>query len=535
MKKLFKDVCFLLAVLCVVSIAISSVLFAQGVDSSMLRNPPPNSWPSYHGDYSGRRHSSLTQINRQNVGDLSLAWAFQTRQKASLKSSPLLVDGILYFTVPEKIWAVDARSGHLIWQYINPPTKGDHIGNRGVGMYKDWLYFLLPDGHLLSLNAKDGTVRWKIQVADESKGYWTTMAPLVVGDHVIVGVSGDFDNLPGYLISIDPETGKTQWQWYSTPPAGTPHSTTGGMTWITGTYDPKLNLIYWGTGNPTPVLNGSTRPGNDLYTCSIVAIDPDTGKLVWGFQVSPHDTHDWDSVEVPVLVDGDFNGRPRKMVMQAARNGYFVVLDRTNGKDLLTVPYGPVNWSLGVDKQGHPIPNPEKEPAPDGRLIAPDEGGVTNWRSPSFDPKTGLFIVDAHPSYSLYFAKPADGNYGWAGADYDLWGNSMIEAIDYKTGKIRWTREAGRNGDGAGVLTTDSGLTFTGDGYGNLLALDTRTGRTLWHTGTGAPMQSSPITYQLDGRQYVLTGSGSVLFAWTLPTHPKEARKARSASKPAGK
>ena len=520
--KFLKRAWFAAATISLASMIFSSALIAQGVDASMLRNPPRNSWPTYHGDYSGRRHSKLTQISRANVGNLALAWAFQTGQAATLKSSPLLVNGILYFTVPENVWAVDARSGHMIWHYMNPPTKGDHIGNRGVGMYKEWLYFLIPDGHLLCLDARNGHVLWKVEVADVSKGYWTTMAPLVVGDHVIVGVSGDFDNLSGYLRAIDPETGKTQWQWDATPPAGTPKKTTGGMTWMTGTYDPELNLIYWGTGNPTPVLNGSTRPGDNLYTCSIVAINPDTGKLAWAFQVSPHDTHDWDAVEIPVLVDGEFHGQPRKMVMQASRNGYFVVVDRTNGKNLLSVPYGPVNWSLGVDKNGNPIPNPAKEPAPDGRLIAPDEGGLTNYRSPSFDPQTGLFIVDAHPSYSLYFAKPADGNYGWAGADYGLWGKGVIEAIDYKTGKIRWSHPAGRRGDDAGVLTTDSGLTFTGDEYGNMLALETRTGKTLWHAGTGAPMQTSPITYELDGRQYIVTGSGSVLFAWALPLHSTE-------------
>lgn len=503
-------------------VMVPSALIAQGTDAAMLLHPPADSWPSYHGDYSGRRHSKLTQITRQNVNDLGLAWAFQTGQTATLKSSPLLVDGILYFTVPENIWAVDARSGHMIWHYTNPPTKGDHIGNRGVGMYKGWLYFMLPDDHLLSLNAKDGTVRWSIPVADLKKGYWTTMAPLVVGNHVIVGVSGDLDNLRGYLRSVDPETGKTQWEWDVTPPAGTPNTATGGMTWMTGTYDPDLNLIYWGTGNPTPVLNGSTRPGKNLYTCSIVALNPDTGKLAWAFQVSPHDTHDWDAVEIPVLVDGDFHGKPRKMLMQTSRNGLFFVLDRTNGKDLLTVPYGPVNWTLGIDKQGHPVPNPEKEPAPDGRLIAPDEGGLTNYRSPSFDPKTGLFIVDAHPSYSLYFAKPADGYYGWAGADYGLWGKGVIKAIDYKTGKIRWSHYVGPHGSGAGVLTTDSGIAFTGDALGNILALDTRNGKTLWHAGLETPMQTSPITYQLDGRQYVVTGSGGVMFAWALPESPVE-------------
>ena len=213
---------------------------------------------------------------------------------------------------------------------------------------------------------------------------------------------------------------------------------------MTGTYDPDLNLIYWGTGNPTPVLTGKTRPGDNLYTCSIVALNPDTGKLAWAFQVSPHDTHDWDAVETPVLVDADFGGQPRKMLMQTSRNGYFFVLDRTNGKNLLTVPYGPVNWALGVDKEGRPIPNPAKEPTPDGRLIAPDEAGLTNYRSPSFDPKTGLFIVSAHPSWSIYFAKPADGTYGWAGADYSVWSKEEIDAIDYQTGKIQMEPRGGR-------------------------------------------------------------------------------------------
>ncbi len=494
-----------------------AALVAQDLTPAQVLNPSPDSWPSYHGDYSAKRHSKLTQITPANVGDMTLAWAFQTNQNASIKASPLMVDGVLYFTVPDNVWAVDARSGHLLWRYTYPPNNSDHIGNRGVGMLKDSLYFMSPDGHLICLNAKDGKVRWKVAVADSKKGYWTTDAPLVIRNHVIVGVSGDMDNLQGYLQARDPETGDLQWQWDSTPPAGTPNGATGGMTWMTGSYDPELNLIYWGTGNPTPVLAGSTRPGDDLYSCSIVALNPDTGKLAWGFSASPHDTHDWDAVETLVLVDGDFHGQARKMVMQTSRNGYFFVLDRTNGKSLLTTPFGPVNWSLGVDKDGHPIPNPAKEPAQDGRIIAPDEGGMTNYRSPSFDPKTGLFIVDAHPSWSIYFTKPADGTYGWAGADYGIWGNGVLEAIDYQTGKFRWTHELGEGGASAGVLTTDSGLVFTGDANGNILALDTADGKTEWHAGTGANIQSSPMTYELDGRQYVVTGSGSVLFAWALP------------------
>jgi alcohol dehydrogenase (cytochrome c) len=483
-----------------------TILSAQSADT----------WPTYHGDYSGRRHSALTQITPRNVENLGLAWAFQTGQNAAIKASPLVVDGVLYITVPDNIWAIDTRSGQQVWHYTYPPNKGLHIGHRGVGMYKDWLFFLTPDDHLVSLNAKDGTVRWTVTVAEQTKGYWTTMAPLIVGNHVIVGVSGDFDNVRGFLRSIDPETGKTQWEWDSTPPPGTPNAPTGGMTWMTGTYDPALNLIYWGTGNPTPVLTGATRPGDDLYTCSIVALNPDNGKLAWAFQPSPHDTHDWDAAETPVLVDANFQGRPRKMLMQASRNGYFFVLDRTTGESLLSTPFGPVNWALGIDKRGQPIPNPAKEPAPDGRLIAPDEGGLTNYRSPSFDPKTGLFIVSAHPSWSIYFAKPADGAYGWAGADYGVWGKGVLEAIDYQTGKIRWSHELGPGGSGAGVLTTDSGLTFTGDAHGNVMALDTTDGKTLWHAGTGSHMETSPITYELDDRQYVVTSSGSVVFAWAL-------------------
>jgi alcohol dehydrogenase (cytochrome c) len=499
------------------SLAAASSLAAQGVDPAMLLNPPADSWPGYHGDYSGQRHSRLTRITPENVAQMGLAWAFQTGQAAPLKCSPLLVDGVLYITIPDHVWAVDARSGHQIWHYTYPANKGFHIGSRGVSMYKDWLYFMTPDAHLICLNASDGTVRWDVAVADSQKGYWTTMSPLIVRDHVIVGVSGDFDNLTGFLKSIDPETGKTQWRWDSTPPVGTANATSGGMTWMTGSYDPALNLIYWGTGNPTPVLTAKTRPGDNLYTCSIVALNPDTGKLAWAFQPSPHDTHDWDASETPVLVDASFGGKPRKMLMQASRNGYFFVVDRITGESLLTTTFGPVNWSLGVDAKGRPIPDPAKEPAPDGRLVAPDEAGMNNYRSPSFDAKTGLFIVNAHPSYAVYFTKPADGTYGWAGADYNLWGKGVLEAIDYQTGKIRWTHELGPGGAGAGVLSTDSGLIFTGDTSGNVLALRTTDGKTLWHAGAGGSMQSSPISYELDGRQYVVTSAGGVMFAWALP------------------
>lgn len=511
LKKWLAGISLVLCVLCA-----SHNSRAQDPGPSMLLHPGTDSWPNYHGDYTANRHSKLTDITPANVGKLGLAWAFQTNQPAVIKSSPLVVDGILYFTVPDNVWAVDARTGHMVWRYTYPPNQGSHIGNRGLGMSKGTLYFMTPDCFLVALNAKDGTLRWKVQVADYKLGYWTSVAPLVIGDHVLVGVSGDFDNLEGYLRSVDAETGKTQWQWNSTPPLGTPNATTGGMTWMTGSYDPALNLLYWGTGNPTPVLTGKTRPGDNEHTCSIVALNPDTGKLVWSFSASPHDTHDWDAAETLVLVDGDFHGKPRKMLLQSSRNGYFFVLDRTDGSSLLTTTFGPTNWSLGVDKLGRPIPDPEKEPTPDGRIIAPDEGGMTNYRSPSFDSKTGLFVVAAHPSWSIYFTKAADGTYGWAGADYGVWGKALLEAIDYRTGKIRWTHELGDGGSGAGVLTTDSGLAFTGDAAGNILAVDTADGKTRWHSGTGSQMQTSPITFELDSRQYVVTGSGNVMFAYAL-------------------
>jgi alcohol dehydrogenase (cytochrome c) len=495
----------------------ASTLFAQGTTPDMLLKPPKDSWPAYHGDYSGRRHSALTQINPQNVGGLTLAWAYQTGANAQIKASPILVDGVIYFSTPDNVYAVDARSGHQVWHYTYPPNKGFHIGSRGVSMYGEWLYFMTPDAHLVCLNAKDGTVRWNVAVADSQRGYWTSMSPLIVRNHVLVGVSGDFDNLTGFIKSVDPETGKTQWRWDSTPPSGTPNATTGGMTWMTGTYDPESDTVFWGTGNPTPVLNGDNRPGDDPDTCSIVAIDPNTGKKKWAFQPSPHDTHDWDAVEIPVLVNADFHGAPRKMLMQASRNGYFFVLDRLTGESLVTTPFGPVNWSSGLDQKRQPIPNPAKNPAQDGRLVAPDEGGLTNYRSPSFDPKTGLFIVSAHPSYGIYFTKPADGTFGWAGADYGVWGKGVLQAIDYQTGKTVWTHELGPNSAGAGVLTTESGLLFTGDAQGSVLALRTSDGKTLWHAGQGQSMQSSPITYELDGRQYVLTSGGGVMFAWALP------------------
>ena len=511
----------------------AAALGAQGLDPAALLKPPTDTWPTYNGDYSGRRYSPLTRINSSNVGSLTLAWAFQTHGVA-LKSTPLEVNGILYFSVPDHVWAVDARTGRQIWHYFRS-SEGDHIGHRGLAMYKDRLYFTAPDGQLICLDARNGEMKWKTELADPKLGYFSTMAPLVVRDHVIVGVSGDVTDIPGFLEAIDPMTGKIQWRFYTEPKPGEPGSETwpkdsdaihhgGGMTWMTGTYDPDLNLLYWGTGNPNPVLAGDVRPGDNLYTCSIVALHADTGKLAWYFQPSPHDTHDWDAVQTPVLFDGEFKGRPRKLLAQAARNGYFFLLDRTNGEHLLTSPFVETNWASGIDSRGRPVPRKDKEPKPDGTLVNPGSNGSTNWMAPSFSPDTGLFYVSARNIFSVFYLTATGKPEGWAGRDRSVWSRAELDAIDYKTGKIRWSRDLGEGDGHAGILTTAGKLLFTADNEGNLLALDPATGKTLWHSYGGGLMASCPSTYELDGRQYVLTGVDGVLYAWSFA--PKLKRSA---------
>jgi len=492
---------------------------AQSADPEKLLHPPADAWLTYHGEYNGQRHSRLGQITPQNIAHLEQVWRFQTGQNQAIKASPILSGGVLYLTAPDNLWAIDARTGKELWHYRHPMNDAFHIGHRGAAILKDTVYLTTPDCHLIAFNAKDGKIKWDVLIADSNKGYWSTNAPLIVRNHVLVGVSGDFDNVPGQLKSIDAETGKTQWIFYSTPPPGRADSqadgTTGGQMWTTGTYDPELNLVFVGTGNPTPVLNGAARPGDNPWTCSIVALNPDTGKLVWGFQVSPHDTHDWDANEVPVLADADFGGQPRKLLMQASRNGYFFVLDRTNGKSILTAPFATVNWAKGIDALGRPIPDPAKEPKKDGVLVAPNEGGATNFRPPSFDSKTGFFIVSAVDGYGIYFFKNEHGGYGWAGADYSLAGKSFLRAIDYRSGTIAWDHPLGDGSGTAGVLTTDTGLTISGDNRASVLALRTSDGATLWHANIGR-VQNAPITYELDGKQFVIVGGGSSLYAFAL-------------------
>ena len=510
----------------------SAVLLAGPLTQEQLLHPPSDMWPTYNGDYSGRRFSTLKKINDANVNSLSLAWIHKINLGTesiggSIRATPLLVNGVLYFSLPDHVWAVDARSGHDLWHFAWQSKGGIHLGNRGVGIYGNWLYFETPDCHLVSLNLKDGKERWNKSICDMDQMYYASVAPIVINNHVLVGVSGDDLDIPGYLESRDPETGDLQWHWSVVPKAGEPGSETwpsaeaaahgGGMTWIPSTYDPELNLVFLGTGNPQPVIAGKARKGDNLYTESIVALNLDTGKLVWHFQPSPHDTHDWDAVQTPVLIDGEVNGQPRKLVAHASRNGFFFVLDRTNGKNLVTTQFVKTNWSKGVDAKGQPIPNPAKEPQPDGALVSPNQGGAVNWPSPSFSPATGLFYVNATRAFSVYYIfdqeeKPE----GWGGNDRGGWSESMLQAIDYQTGKIRWSHKWEGSGIRSGVLSTAGNLVFTGDTSSNFVAFNATTGQPLWHANLSSPVSNGAMTFELDGTQYIVVGAGDMLIAFAM-------------------
>ncbi len=519
----------------------------QGLDPKTLKlfDQPPDVWPTYNGDYSGRRYSEVKQINQSNIDSLKIEWMYRITgigpQRGVgdpiIKSAPLMVNGVAYFTIPDHVFAVNARTGEQLWQYDFEDHGGHLVGQRGVGMYGNWLYFLTPDGWFVSLNAKDGRERWKRKVADEKLQYFTTMAPVTVKNHILVGVGGDAMDVRGYLEARDPETGDLQWKWWSEPEKpGDPGSETwpskaamdhgGGMTWMPGTYDPELNLIYWGTGNANPVFAGQSRKGANLYTASIVALEADTGKLRWYFQASPHDTHDWDNVETPVLFDATINGQARKLLAQGARAGWFFVLDRTNGKNLISKPFaGTGNWAKGVDAKGQPIPDPAKEPKVDGSMIDMPAMGATNWPPPSYDPQTELFYLNATLGYGMAYlydtSDNPEGYGGGGGGGFDL--KSALLALDVHTGNIKWKHEhaqrggfgGGGGGLSGGILTTAGGLLFTGDS-GHLAAFDPATGKVLWHQQLTSPVSNGPSTWVLDGKQYIIVGAGDTLYALTL-------------------
>jgi len=501
-------------------------------------SPSAQDWPTYNGDFSGRRYSELAQINQANVDLLKIDWMFRIEGigpqrgvgNPVIKSTPLMVNGVLYFTIPDHVFAIDARTGARIWQYDAEDHGGHLVGQRGVGMYGNWLYFMTPDGWFISLNAKDGKERWRKKVADEKLQYFTTMAPLVVKNHVLIGVGGDAMDVRGYLESRNPETGDLEWRWWSEPlKMGDPGSETwpnqsamdhgGGMTWMPGTYDPELNLIYWGTGNANPVFAGQSRKGANLYTASIVALNPDTGKLVWYFQASPHDTHDWDNVETPVLFDAVIDGKPRKLLGQGSRSGWFFVLDRTDGKNLVSKPFsGTGNWAKGVDAKGQPIPDPAKEPKVDGSMIDMPALGATNWPPPSYSPQTETFYLNGTEGYGIAYlydtSDQPEGYGGGGGGNFDM--RSALFALDIRTGATRWKHEHAQGaGMTGGVLTTAGKLLFTGDS-GHFAAFDPAKGALLWDQRLTAPVSNGPSTWMLNGKQYIIVGAGDTLYAFTL-------------------
>jgi alcohol dehydrogenase (cytochrome c) len=542
-----------------------------GLDPADIYKPLKDSWPTYSGDYTGRRYSALTQVNQTTVKNLSLAWVarlsgppatagagslgggfggfgrggggggaqtiiggegtgdFGGAGAPSIKGAILSVDGVLYLSAPDHAWAIDARDGHEIWHYFWKTRGGTHIGSRGVGLWHNYLFFETPDDFLVSLDARTGKERWHKEIADFSQQYFSTWPPIIIDNHVLVGTGNDLD-MPGFLQSYDPETGDLQWKFYTVPMnPGDPGLDTwpsldaarhgGAQVWVPGSFDPATRLYIFGTGNPTPGYTGVGRKGDNLFTCSLVAVNVDTGKMAWYFQTSPHDTHDWDSTQTPILIDGVVNGRPSKLVLQATRNGYYFTLDRVTGENLVSTKFGSTtNWALGIRKNGSPDPNPDKEATVPGALVSPQEGGVTNWPPPAYSSDTGLFYINEHNSFNILYLMDTDprGSMGLAGKQASQVGSAgnYLTAIDYKTGKAVW-RHSYPGGGGGGLLATAGRLVFSGDGSGNFVAFDATSGKPLWYSRIGA-ISNAPETYMLDGHQYVLVAVNDALYAFAL-------------------
>ena len=497
----------------------------------------PSSWLTFSGDYSGRRHSPLTQITPENVHRLVPIWTFQTgtmTRGRGFETTPLVLDGVLYVTGSNNFaWALDARTGRRFWQYRRDLPDDLTYGasapvNRGFGMLGESLFMVTLDAHLLALDRKTGSVLWDIELADYRVGYAATMAPLVIDGKVIVGISGGEYATRGFIDAYDPATGERIWRFHTVPGPGEPGSETwpqdaeilargGGGTWMTGSYDQELDLIYWGTGNPNPDYYGDDRPGDNLYTNSIVALDAETGSLRWHYQFTPHDVHDWDSNHVPVLADIMFDGELRKVVMVANRNGFFYVLDRTTGELLLGKPFTETTWAREIGPDGRPI---ILNDGSEGCL--PDPWGGTNFMPPSFNPDLGLFFVTARETCATFAPRkpefvPGRSSFGgvvWI--DRDHW-YSALRAIDVRTGERKWEFRY-PSATMAGVTSTASGLVFAGDHEGNFMAFEASTGKNLWHYQTGSRIWgAATMTHMLDGGQYVLIPSGTTLVAFALP------------------
>ena len=495
----------------------------------------PGSWLTYSGTYSGHRFSPLTQIDRANVSRLKMAWMYQTNDLNQFETTPLVADGVMFVSEPpSNAAALDLRSGRPLWIFRRTPPSDVHLCcgqvNRGMAILGNRVFLGTVDAHLLALDAVTGHVLWNVEVADYRLGYSITVAPLALKDKVIVGISGGEYGIRGFLDAYDAASGKRAWRFWTVPgPGERGHETWGGdswktgsaATWVTGSYDPGLNLIYWGTGNPGPDYDGEPRPGENLFANSLVALDADSGRLKWHFQFTPHDTHDWDSNHVPVLIDAELQGRARKLVAVANRNAFFYLLDRGTGEFLLGREYAKQTWARGLDAHGRPIEIGGTEPTREGKIVYPGLHGATNYGSPSYSPQTGLLYVSAREEGTLFYRATAEyhaGSYYSAGGMRGIAGvepTGSIKALDALTGTLRWQFPL-HSPPWAGVLSTAGGLVFGGTNEGNFFALDAATGKALWDVQAGGPLQASPISYEYAGRQYIAVTSGHALIAFAL-------------------
>ena len=495
----------------------------------------PNSWVSYGKNYAGWRYSPLQQISAANVARLAPAWIVPTGEGGN-ETTPLIYGGIMYITGnSNRAWAVDARTGQRLWSYGKTPPKGLGLCcgevNRGFAVSGERLFKVNIEDTLVALHPKTGEMLWESMIDDYKKGYSGTVAPLAVKDKVLVGTAGAEFGIRGFVDAYDAATGKRAWRFHTVAGKGERGGDTwgngdawtrgGGSTWITGTYDPELNLTYWGTGNPGPDMNGDVRPGDNLYTCSVVALDADTGELKWHFQFTPHDVHDWDAISDPVLVDLAIGGKKVKALIQANRNGFFYALDRTNGKMLLAKAYTKVSWADSIAPDGKPKLVAGQDPSEEGTKSCPGLGGGHNWQATAYSPQTGLYYFGTTDGCHMYYKTTQDyieGQWFQLSTVDDVKGSpatGAVVALDPTTGNTKWRFEM-LHAPSAGMLATAGGLVFTGDGFGYLIALDARTGKPLWRFQTGGSVAAPPVSYAIDGKQYIAVAAGGNVLAFAV-------------------
>jgi len=535
-----------LSLFCLLSVSLS----AQVTHDRLLRaDREPQNWLTYSGGYSSQRYSLLTHLTRDNVRNLALKWVWRPRYLDKMETTPLVVDGVLYTVHNSDVVALDAATGRSFWtfRYSVPPESNAYVMVvKGLAVSGDRLFWATYDGHLIAIDAKSGKAIWNKTLIDWKKGQQLNVAPLVIKDKVILGPATNEYGVNCWVAAYDVRTGSEVWRFKTVPEPGEPGHETwpgdswqhgGAPIWVTGSYDPDTNLTFWGTGNPNPGWNGGPRnPGDNLYSDSVVALDADTGKLKWHFQFTPNDEFDWDAVQVPVLADLEWKGTPRKVMLWANRNGFFYVLDRVTGTFLSAKAFVRQNWNLGFEESGRPIKAPRARPSAEGTLIEPGTQGGTNWYSPSFSPRTGLFYISSWDNYSAIStraevppwqetrkytgrAPPARGSAPRPpGVPFrtEAEGYGAVRAIDPKTGEKKWDFKMVDYTE-SGILTTASDLLFSGGREGHFFALDARTGELLWKVSLGGTVASGPMTYAVDGRQYVAVSADSALYVFGLP------------------